>query len=485
MENWGWVATVIYTLDLLLRLGISLRVIMRRLPVGMALAWLAVILILPFAGVAIYLLIGEYRLGWERAKRASEVRDTCNKWLQEAEAAAGIDPDVLQPSSAALARLAETVLCAPVFAGNRLELLDDSNAAFDALIADVDAAKRTCYLEFYIWSMGGRANDLGQALLRAAKRGVTCHVLLDAIGGVDFLTSGFCQDLRDGGVLIQPALPANLLRVLFVRPDLRLHRKIVIIDGEIGYTGSMNIADPRWFKQEAEVGQWVDAMVRVRGPVVRALSVTFLEDWAIETGEPIEKVRGGGDLHALAREGPMVVQALPSGPDARVDGIAQVILAALYAAREEVVLTTPYFIPDEPLLTALLSAPARGVRVVLIVPARIDSYLVQFASRSYQTDLLKAGVQVALYQDGLLHTKSITVDGRLSLFGSVNLDPRSLRLDFEITLAVYNAEFTADLRRLQQHYLDRSELLDLATLRDRPPLQRLAENAARLAGPVL
>jgi cardiolipin synthase len=158
---------------------------------------------------------------------------------------------------------------------------------------------------------------------------------------------------------------------------------------------------------------------------------------------------------------------------------------ALYAATREVVLTTPYFVPSESLLTALLSAAGRGLDVTLIVPAQVDSHLVQFASRAYQTDLLAAGVRIALFQGGLLHTKSITVDDRLSLFGSLNLDPRSMRLNFEITLAVYDVEFTAALRRLQQHYMDGSVMLDAAACRARSITERLAEDTARLIGPVL
>jgi cardiolipin synthase len=183
--------------------------------------------------------------------------------------------------------------------------------------------------------------------------------------------------------------------------------------------------------------------------------------------------------------GSAAVQVLPTGPDARVEAIEQVVLMALYAATHEVVLTTPYFVPSESLLYALLSAAGRGVQVTLIVPAKVDSRLVQFASRAYQTDLLAAGVRVAQYQGGLLHTKSITVDRTFSLFGSLNLDPRSLRLDFEITLAVYDAEFTLALRRLQQVYQDRSELLDLAACRARSAVERFKEDTARLVGPVL
>ena len=165
--------------------------------------------------------------------------------------------------------------------------------------------------------------------------------------------------------------------------------------------------------------------------------------------------------------------------------IEQFLLATVYAASRELVLTTPYFVPDESLLAALLSAPGRGVDVTLIVPAKVDSHLTHYASRAHQSDLLAAGVRIALYQGGLLHTKSLTVDGEFSLFGSLNLDPRSLRLDFEVTLAIYDGEFTAALRRLQQTYIERSQWLDLAACRSRSAVERFKEDSARLVGPLL
>jgi cardiolipin synthase len=299
------------------------------------------------------------------------------------------------------------------------------------------------------------------------------------------LRSTFVEDLRRAGVPVQAALPAGALRLLFVRPDLRLHRKIAVLDGSIAYTGSLNLADPRFFKLDAGVGQWVDSLVRVQGPAVDALALTFQMDWALESGQPINWDVKRGESNASPTKGSALVQVLPTGPDARVDAIEQVVLTAIYAATQELVLTTPYFIPDESMLNALISAAGRGIKVVLIVPAKIDSKLVRFASRAYQADLIAAGVQIAQFNGGLLHTKSITVDDQFSLFGSLNLDPRSLRLDFEITLAIYDAEFTRSLRQLQQSYLDRSTMLDLASCRARTGLERFAEDSARLIGPLL
>jgi cardiolipin synthase len=485
MDHIHWIAHGVYLADLALRVGLSVRVIMRRLPVGVSLAWLAIILIFPFAGVILYLLLGEYRLGPRRARRAAAYQKGLTLPAQPREGP-WFDLDTLDPGSAALARLAEAVLGAPVLPGNRLELLENAAAAFPALVADIDRAQHTCHLEFYIWEPGGVADDLAAALTRAVKRGVQCRVLVDALGSKTFLKSSLARDLRQSGIQVAAALPAGFLRLLFRRPDLRMHRKIAVMDGEVAFTGSLNLADPRFFKQKAGVGQWVDALVRVRGPAVAALADTFREDWALETGETIDPgVAPSGDGQNPPNSGQTPVQVLPTGPDARVEAIEQVVLMALYAATREVVLTTPYFVPSESLLTALLSAAARGVQVTLIVPAKVDSRLVHFASRAFQKDLLAAGVRVALFQGGLLHTKSITVDDRLSLFGSLNLDPRSFRLDFEITLAAYGADFTAALRRLQEHYLHQSTMLDFAILQARTSVERFAEDSARLIGPVL
>jgi cardiolipin synthase len=270
-----------------------------------------------------------------------------------------------------------------------------------------------------------------------------------------------------------------------VRFDLRLHRKILVIDGAVAYTGSLNMVDPRYFKRDADVGQWVDAMVRVEGPAVEGLTATFIEDWELETGEGIEKLAATADIRPVPERGPSAVQVVPSGPLVRNEAIQQVLLMAIYAARRELVLTTPYFVPDESLLTALTSAARRGVEVTIVLPEKVDSRLVRVASRAHQGDLALAGVRVMFFRDGLLHTKSITVDGEFSLFGSLNLDPRSLHLNFEITLAIYDAQCTCELRQLQQSYVDGAEPMDLAAWLSRPALVRFVENAARLLGPLL
>jgi cardiolipin synthase len=482
MPEIHWAADAVYVADLLIRVVLSLRIIRRRLPVGVALAWLAVVLIFPFAGALVYLLIGESRLGRGRGRRAAALRRSYRGWDKAHPKGEAVPAPQLSAGAAGLARLAEAVLDSPPLPGNEVQLVRDADEAFPALVRDIDAARHTCHIEFYIWDVGGRADEVVEALLRAAARGVVCRVLLDAVGSRPFLRSDRARRLRAGGVALREALPVTLRRLLFVRADLRLHRKIVVIDGSVAYSGSLNLADPALFKKSAGVGQWVDALARVRGPAVAALGAVFLQDWEVETGEALP-------VPALedppAASGGAIVQVLPSGPGERVGAIERVLLTTVYAASRELVLTTPYFVPDESLMAALMSAPGRGVDVTLIVPEKVDSRLTHYASRSYQGDLLAAGVRVALYKGGLLHTKSLAVDGEFSLFGSVNLDPRSLRLDFEVTLAVYDADFTAALRRLQQTYLERSDLLELAACQSRSAVECFAEDAARLVGPLL
>jgi len=481
----GWAAALVFVADLLIRLGLSTRVIMRRLPVGVSLAWLFVVLVFPFAGAFAYLMFGELRLGRRRAERAAALHDPYQQWLTELKDRALADVSGAGGAAPSLSELIENSVGIPTLPGNEFELLKDWESALRSLIRDIDGSQRTCHLEFYIWNAGGLADEVGEALIRAAGRGVTCRVLLDDVGSRPFLRGPWPARLRSAGVQLDSALRANVLRLLFVRYDLRMHRKIVVIDGRVAYTGSLNLVDPRHFKQDAGVGEWIDAMVRIVGPAVEPLAITFLEDWALETGASLASLEATGDVHPLRPRGTTSVQVVPSGPVQADRTMERILLTTIYRAREELILTTPYFVPDESMLQALLSAVQRGVNVTLIVPENVDSRLVQWASRAFLGDLAAAGVRVLLFRDGLLHTKSLTADGYLSLFGSLNLDPRSLHLNFEITLALYDDAFTKQLRDLQLEYAESSREMTPQESLDRTPMQRLLENSARLVGPLL
>ncbi len=481
----GWITLAVLVVDFLIRAGLSIRVIMRRLPVGVSLAWLFIVLMIPLVGAVAYLLFGELRLGRQREARAAAIHGPYQIWLEELRHRIHVDWDGRGETVEPLSQLIECTAGIPTLPGNRLRLLPDWRSSLEALIHDINHARRTCHLEFYIWNEGGMADQVVEALCRAAQRGVICRVLLDDVGSRNFLRGKLAQQLREAGVQLEAALPANLLRMLFVRFDLRMHRKVVVIDGRLGYTGSLNMVDPRYFKRESGVGPWVDAMVRIEGPVVEALAITFLEDWAVETGASLEEMHETGDVHPMRPRGDAPVQIIPSGPARSGGAMEPVLISSLYQARRNVCLTTPYFVPDEPLLKALICAVQRGVDVTLILPAKLDSKFVRWASHAFLDDLVAAGVRVLMFQGGLLHTKSVAIDGEFSLFGSLNLDPRSLYLNFEITVAVYDQQFTTELTQLQSEYAHDSRQVTLADGLKRTRGERLLQNAARLLGPLL
>jgi cardiolipin synthase A/B len=472
-------------LNFCLQVAIGIRVIMQRRPTGETLAWIMVVFSMPILGPLLYLILGELRLGRRRAGRFTELAKPLMSWLRDIRQRSLVDWNSLEADYKPLAEMCERTIGVPALAGNRVDLLEDWEHIFARLLADIEAATSTIHLEFYIWSDGGEADRVADALVHAQRRGVTCRVLVDALGSHHFLRGKICRRLREGGVQVVAALPGGLFRLPFVRFDLRLHRKIAVIDGRIGYTGSLNLVDPRFFKTNAGVGQWIDAMVRLEGPAVEAMQIIFLADWFVESHADLDNLLESADAKPQAPRGDVETQVMPSGPDLPANAIEQVLLTAIYSAREELLITTPYFVPSEPLMLALVAAARRGVKVVLVLPRRVDSKLVRFASSAFKGELLEAGVRIAQFDGGLLHTKSVTVDREHSLFGSVNLDPRSFRLNFEILLAMYDSNFTAQLADLQQKYIDRSELMDLETYRARPIRYKILESFARLLGPLL
>jgi cardiolipin synthase A/B len=467
--------------------GLVVRVIMRRPPVGVACAWLLLIMALPYVGAVIYLLVGERRIGRGRARKLQTLGLEFHELTSKV-----IRPELLEVDWSrhrgqlqAMGRLGQALAGARVVHGSRLELLADTEQILTAIARDIDASQKSVLMEFYIWNPGGLADEVLEALVRASGRGVRCLVLIDALGARPWWKSRQPERLRAAGVELRAALPVGLLRMLIGRTDLRLHRKIVVIDGAVAWTGSMNMVDPRYFKQDAGVGQWVDAMARLEGAAVAALASTMLGDWLLETNESLDSLLSRLPFAEFVQEGTADVQVIRSGPGQSGDALLQMILSCVNNAERELVLTTPYLIPDESLLQALRGAAARGVTVRLLLPEKVDSFLTRHACRSYYDDLTSAGVRIHLYQGGLLHTKSIRVDGDLSMFGTANLDLRSLWLNYEVSLFVYDREFNAALARLQDGYLAESVELDRDAWDRRGLGERMLENGLRLVSPLL
>ncbi|ESJ48174.1 cardiolipin synthetase, partial [Salmonella enterica subsp. enterica serovar Cubana str. CFSAN001083] len=324
-----------------------------------------------------------------------------------------------------------------------------------------------------------------ESLMAAARRGIHCRLMLDSAGSVAFFRSPWAAMMRNAGIEVVEALKVNLMRVFLRRMDLRQHRKMVMIDNYIAYTGSMNMVDPRFFKQDAGVGQWVDLMARMEGPVATAMGIVYSCDWEIETGKRILPPPPDVNIMPFEQASGHTIHTIASGPGFPEDLIHQALLTATYAAREYLIMTTPYFVPSDDLLHAICTAAQRGVDVSIILPRKNDSLLVGWASRAFFSELLAAGVKIYQFEGGLLHTKSVLVDGELSLVGTVNLDMRSLWLNFEITLVIDDTGFGADLAAVQDDYISRSRLLDARLWVKRPLWQRITERLFYFFSPLL
>ncbi|MCA3559509.1 MAG: cardiolipin synthase [Aestuariivirga sp.] len=463
--------------------AVILRVLLRRPARGVAVAWLLLAATVPYFGALLYFLIGERRISRGRALMQGDFHKITAPHLAENRLQYG--GVQLTHKQQPLERAGQSFFGAPAFAGNSVTLASDTLAMLKHMAADIDAARISALAEFYIWTEGGLTRGVLEALIRAAGRGVKCLVLVDALGAASWWRGAEPDMLRKAGVELRAALPVGLLRGLAGRTDLRLHRKIVVIDGRIAWTGSMNMVDPRFFKKDAGVGEWVDAMLRIEGPVAGALAAVMISDWVAEGGVTLEQVVAETGLEPAPPQGSSSIQVLASGPGESGDGLLQVMLALINAAEREVVVTTPYFVPEDSLVTALRGAAARGVKVVVVLPRRIDSLLVRHASRSFFDEVIAAGGEIYEFKGGLLHTKSITVDGEQAMFGTANFDMRSLWLNYEVSLLVYDRDAVAGIRSLQQNYLDDAEAVMLVPWNQRPVGARLIESTMRLMTPLL
>ena len=474
----------------ILVLAIMWRLILREdLQPPTRLAWIMVVALVPALGSIAYVLIGEVRL-----------HRTEKQKLRDIETGLGIAwgpirlPAHTEPAIAPSFALGRALSGFPPVLGNRAVMLPEDDSCFDDMIATIDAAQDHVHLLFYIWMPDTTGTRMAEAAIRAAARGVTVRVLVDDLGSRRLVRSPLWREMQEAGVACARAEPIGnpFTRLVYKRLDLRNHRKIIVVDNVVTWTGSRNCADAA-FQTKAKFAPWVDILIRVEGPVVRQFQAVFLRDWMLHSDEDVthlladapEAVPATADADRPAHILPFKGQVLASGPDQMTSGMSETICALLYAAQDSVTITTPYFLPDQAVQAAICACARRGVMTVLILPEHNDSRLIGAASEGFYHALVEAGVQLRAFRHGLLHSKIITVDGQFGMIGSANLDRRSFDLNYECNLLFHSTALTTELDRRQGSYLARSRPISAQEVAGWSVARRVYTNALSLAGPLL
>ncbi|MDT3379408.1 cardiolipin synthase [Labrys neptuniae] len=444
-------------------------------------AWFFVLIGFPIIGIVVYLFLGEPWMARSFRRRAATVweQPIANISAMSAGMSSGLIPDRYRPVFETCASLNG---CGAAI-GNVASLAADSDAAIRDMVRDFDLARETIHVSFYIWLTDNNGRLVVEALRRAAARGVTCRVVVDAFGSRDLIRSAYWAAMKQSGIKLCVSLVSSLGVSLasISRPDLRNHRKIVVVDNSITYCGSQNCADPE-FRIKPRFAPWIDIMLRFEGPVARQNQLVFANDWAVEYGEDLSSLLGEpfpGEL-----EGDCAAAAFGTGPMSPKGSMSDVFVSLLQSAQQEVVISTPYFVPDLQLLASLMASARRKVTTILILPARNDSHVVSAISKAHYARLLASGVKIYEYHGGLLHAKTVVVDGQLTLVGSANMDFRSLYLNFENNILFYSDKNSGDVRARQDIYISSSTQVDEQDVKKRPRLRRIYDNLLTIVGPV-
>lgn len=476
LENSVLWITLFYVSEWVIRI-VMLGVVTRRRGPSSAMAWLLVIFIAPWAGLVIYLIIGERHLPKDRVDKHVWLMHYWEGARKRFRSQRGLRSEEVGEFGA-VADLVERLGSAPPLGGNTVELIGRSETFIERLVADIDNARDHVHLLFYIYRDDAVGRLVGNALARAVQRGARCRLLVDAVGSRPMLRT-LAPSLRARGINVCAALRLDPFRRYVTRADLRNHRKLAIIDGRAAWAGSHNIVDPSYGHTDLT---WHDLSARLTGPIVLALQALFIGDWFMESDEMLEheaylpEPEPGGDA---------VIQLLPSGPTYHIENYQRLVVAALHNARSHVVITTPYFVPDQAFMQAVQVAVLRGVKVEIVVPQRSDQILAGNAGRAYYAELLEYGAHIHLHTDGLLHSKTMTIDDAMCFFGSSNFDIRSFALNFEVNLVFYSPKDVNALLAEQRRYIRQSVPLVLEEWLRRPPLVRLFQNVTKLLSPLL
>ena len=474
-----WAVWVILVVDIIIRVTAIIVIPRNRRPTA-AMAWLLAIYFIPFIGVLLFLLIGNPRLPRKRRKKQEQISDYIR------ETSRGLDFGTLRPDAPAwftsLVRMNRNLGAMPIAGDNGARMIPDYQESLDAMAEDIRAAQRYVHVEFYILQADDSTDNFFRAMEEAAARGVVVRVLLDHWANRSKPRyKDTKRRLNAMGAHWHVMLPVQPLKGKYQRPDLRNHRKLLVVDGRVAYTGSQNVTDSTYnLPKNIKRGlHWVDMMARLQGPIVASVNAVFLSDWYSETDETLlEEI----DLFDVAPgPGDLDCQIIPSGPGFEFQNNLKLFMALLFAAQKKIIIVSPYFVPDEGLLLAITTACQRGVHVELFVSEEGDQAMVYHAQRSYYEALLRGGVKIWMYKRPyILHSKSMSVDDEVAVIGSSNMDMRSFGLNLEISLLTRGQEFVEQLRAVEDQYRSQSRELTLEEWEKQPLRSTVLDNLARL-----
>lgn len=478
----GAAGTIWVIIDWIIRIG-ALFIVPRNRKPSSGTAWLMVIFLFPIGGIILFLILGSPKLPKARREIQKTLTDIINKtfdqFLENHDSQKMLHADI--PSKyLPTSRMGDNLTGMPVLGGNKIEVLPEYNNVIDHIVKDIDLAQHYVHLEYFIIVLDEITEPVFAALARAVQRGVTARVMYDSFSTKRY--KGFKQmiaRLKADGVQVQAMLPLRLPGQGYVRPDLRNHRKLVVIDGQTGYTGSLNLVQRDYHRKDDIY--YDELVVRVQGPAVLELAAVFLSDWFSETGVLITPKELGTKPSDVVAAGTSLVQILPSGPGYEDENNLKLFTDLIHLAKKQITIVNPYFVPDEALMTAIIIAVHRGVKVTMINSEAIDQLFVAHAQRSFYEQLLTAGVNIHLYNGPiLLHSKFMTIDDDVATIGSSNMDIRSFLLNLEITLICYDPATVKTLLSVEANYLKHSKQVHLKDWQKRPRRKVLLDNLARL-----
>ena len=476
------VGSIWFILDWSIRIAALFIVPRNRKPTA-GMAWLLLIFFFPALGALIFLIIGNPKL----PKKRQQAQTTSDKIIARllAEFREKHDSNQLLSAKAPakyqkLAALSESLSGLPAFDGNSVEVLPGYDDAIKRISRDIDTAEHYVHLEYFIIVLDETTRPLFESLADAVQRGVKVRVLYDSLSTKRYPKwRDTLRYLRDSGVIAQPMLPLRLPGKGYVRPDLRNHRKLVVIDGGTGYVGSQNLVRRDYHRKDDIY--YDELVVRMQGPTILQLETVFLTDWYTETGDLLDYKDVNTKAIQTKKHGDVLAQVLPSGPGYTDENNLMLFTDLIHTAEKEITIVNPYFVPDDALSNAIISAAKRGVKVTMVNSEAIDQWMVGHAQRSFYEALLKNDVSIYLYRAPvLLHSKFMIVDKDLAVVGSSNLDIRSFVLDLEVTLVLYSKDTANALHSVTNKCLKKSRQILLSDWQKRPQRKKLLDNIARL-----